>query len=114
MREPETEQEGNSVAVRKHEDEANEAPAVEDDPLEAWGHAAETVELAGHSERAQEVEGWPATVSEEKTTLEDEVLLRTECENAGLQKQSAVEGWGWWVQMETLVKGVALHLTLVG
>lgn len=40
------------------------------------------------------VEGWPARVSEEKATLEDEVLLRTACEKAGLLKQSVVEELG--------------------
>lgn len=87
---PETEREGNSVEVRRHEDEACEALPAEDGPLEAWGHGAEAVEPVGHSERAQEVEGWAARVSEEKATLEDEVLLRTECEKAVLLKQSAV------------------------
>lgn len=109
---PETELEGNSVEVRKCEDEACEALPAKDGPLEAWGHAAEAVEPVGHSERAQEVEGWPARVSEEKATLEDEVLLQTECEKVGLLKQPVVEGWGLWAQMETLVRGVALHLTL--
>lgn len=83
---PETVEEGNSVEVKKHEDEACETLPAEDGPLEAWGHAAEAVELVGHSERVQEVEGWPARANEEKATLEDEVLLRTEC-----AKQSAVE-----------------------
>lgn len=92
---PETEQEGNFVEVRKHEDEACEALSAEDDPLEAWGHAAEAVEPVGHSERAQEAEEWPARASEEKATLEDEVLLQTECEKVGLLKQFAVEGWGY-------------------
>lgn len=99
------------MEVRRHEDEACEALPAEDGPLEVWSHAAEAVEPVGHSERAQEVEGWPAKASEEKATLEDEVLLRTECEKAVLLKQSAVKGWGWWAQMETLVKGVVLHLT---
>lgn len=99
------------MEVKKHEDEACEALTA-DGPLQAWGHAAEAVEPVDHSERAQEVELWPARASEEKATLEDEVLLQTECEKAGLLKQSVVEGWGWWAQMETLVKGVALHLTL--
>lgn len=109
---PETEQEGNSVEVRKHEDEGCEALLVEDGPLEAWGHVTEAAEPVGHFVRAPEVEGWPARVSEEKATLEDEVLLRTECEKVGLLKQSVVEEWGSWALMETLGKEEELHLTL--
>lgn len=108
---PESEREGNSVEVRKHEDEACEALPAKDGPVEASGHATEAVVPVGHSERAQEVEGWPARVNVEKATLEGEVLVQTECEKAGLLKQSAAEGWGWWALMETLVKGVMLHLT---
>lgn len=81
----------------------------EDDPLEAWGHAAEAVELVGHSGRAQEVEGWPVRANEEKATLEGEVQLQTECEKVGLLKQSAVEEWEGWART---VKEVALHLML--
>lgn len=99
------------MEVRKHEDEACEALPAEDDPLEAWGHAAGAVKPVSHSERAQKVEGWPAMASAEKATLEDEVLIQTECEKAVLLRQSAVKGWGQWAQMETLVKRVALHLT---
>lgn len=88
--EPETEQEENSVEVRKHEDEACEALPAEGGPVEAWGYAVEAVGSVGHSERAQGAERWPARASEEKESLEDEVLLQTECEKAGLLKQSVV------------------------
>lgn len=109
--EPETEQEENSVEVRKREDEACEALSAEDGPVEALGYAVEAAGPVGHYERAQKAERWPAKASEGKASLEDEVLLQTECEKVGLLKQSVVEEWGWWAQMETLVKGVALHLT---